>query len=121
MGGGMGMGGDMGMGMGGDMGMGEGGGGSSAGGSLVPLAPIEMIYLKVQAKNILPRKRETLNREFAYLLLDQFKKSPLFSESEETKVIGDIPPFIDEKTRWFEFVFQLKLESPIVMEDKELK
>ncbi len=120
MGGGMGMG--MGMGMGtGTSGMEGGGGGPVAGGSSAPLEPIEMIYLKVQAKNVLPRKRETLNREFAYLLLDQFKKSPLFSESEETKVIGDIPPFIDEKTRWFEFVFQLKLESPIVMEDKELK
>ena len=120
--GGMGSGGmDMGMSTG-TSGMDEGmGGGSQGGGSSGPLEPIEKIYLKVQAKNILPRKRETLNREFAYLLLDQFKKNPLFSDSDETKVIGDIPPFIDAKTRWFEFVVQLKLESPIVMEDKELK
>ena len=45
----------------------------------------------------------------------------MFNEGEEeTKVIGEIPS-IDSTERWFDFVVQLKLMEPIVMEDKELQ
>ena len=83
--------------------------------------PVETLYLKLRAKNILPRKRETLNREYAQLVAKLFRQSHMFNEGEEeTKVIGEIPS-IDSTERWFDFVVQLKLMEPIVMEDKELQ
>ena len=83
--------------------------------------PVETLYLKLRAKNILPRKRETLNREYAQLVAKLFRQSQMFNEGEEeTKVIGEIPS-IDSTERWFDFVVQLKLMEPIVMEDKELQ
>ena len=40
-------------------------------------------------------KRETLNREYAYLVADLFRRSEMFVESEEeTKVIGKFPVLI---------------------------
>ena len=68
----------------------------------------------------MPRKRETLNREFAFLVVDRFKNSEMFEDSDETKVIGEIPPFIDDSTMWYEFVVQLQLATPIKMEDKDV-
>ena len=110
-------------GMGGGMGsLYEGGGGGMSG--PVPLAegePIETIYLKLRAKNVLPRERETLNREYSHLVAKLFRDSELFSDSEDdTKVIGTIPS-IDSNERWFDFVLQLKLNQPIIMQDKELE
>ena len=106
---------------------GTGGGSGNMGGypggegATVEQGPIESVYLKVRAKNVLPRKRETLNREFAYMVADLFRKSEMFMDSEEeTKVIGEIPS-IDSTERWFDFVIQLKLTNPIVMTDKELE
>ena len=57
-----------------------------------------------------------------YLLLQEqmFTKNSLEMYEEETKVIGEIPS-IDSTERWFDFVVQLKLMEPIVMEDKELQ
>ena len=96
-------------------------GGAEQGGDESEHGPIETLYLKLRAKNILPRKRETLNREYAQLIAKLFRQSNMFSESEEeTKVIGEIPS-IDSTERWFDFVIQLKLMEPIVMEDKELQ
>ncbi len=95
--------------------------GGESGAALVEQGPIEIVYLKLRAKNVLPRKRETLNREYAYLVADLFRQSEMFVESEEeTKVIGEIPS-IDSRERWFDFVIQLKLTNPIVMTDKELE
>ena len=97
------------------------GGDPGSGTALVEQGPIEIVYLKLRAKNVLPRKRETLNREYAYLVADLFRRSEMFVESEEeTKVIGEIPS-IDSRERWFDFVIQLKLTNPIVMTDKELE
>ena len=102
-------------------GSGMGPGGAEGGGDEMGQGPIETLYLKLRAKNILPRKRETLNREYAQLIAKLFRQSNMFSESEEeTKVIGEIPS-IDSTERWFDFVIQLKLMEPIVMEDKELQ
>ena len=146
-GGGMGMG--MGMGgppKGGNMAMGgpsSGAGGSSAGGMgmsmpgggggsaaastpAAELPDITMIYLKLKAKNILPRERETLNNEFAQMLAARFRANEMFVDSEEetveegneTKVTGRIPPG-DPADRWFEFTLQLKLKYPIKMQDKD--
>ena len=103
------------------MGGGMMGGDPGSGAALVEQGPIEIVYLKLRAKNVLPRKRETLNREYAYLVADLFRHSEMFVESEEeTKVIGEIPS-IDSRERWFDFVIQLKLTNPIVMTDKELE
>ena len=97
------------------------GGDLGSGAALVEQGPIEIVYLKLRAKNVLPRKRETLNREYAYLVADLFRRSEMFVESEEeTKVIGEIPS-IDSRERWFDFVIELKLTNPIVMTDKELE
>ena len=97
------------------------GGDPGSGTALVEQGPIEIVYLKLRAKNVLPRKRETLNREYAYLVADLFRRSEMFVESEEdTKVIGEIPS-IDSRERWFDFVIELKLTNPIVMTDKELE
>ena len=107
-----------------DYGAGESGmmgGDPGSGTALVEQGPIEIVYLKLRAKNVLPRKRETLNREYAYLVADLFRRSEMFVESEEeTKVIGEIPS-IDSRERWFDFVIELKLTNPIVMTDKELE
>ena len=97
------------------------GGDLGSGAALVEQGPIEIVYLKLRAKNVLPRKRETLNREYAYLVADLFRRNEMFVESEEeTKVIGEIPS-IDSRERWFDFVIELKLTNPIVMTDKELE
>ena len=97
------------------------GGDPGSGTALVEQGPIEIVYLKLRAKNVLPRKRETLNREYAYLVADLFRRNEMFVESEEeTKVIGEIPS-IDSRERWFDFVIELKLTNPIVMTDKELE
>ena len=90
------------------------------------LADVDTIYLKLKAKNILPRERETLNHEFALMLAKRFRANEMFvgsdedeeGEENETKVISTIPPG-DPKDRWFEFTLQLKLEHPIKMQDKD--
>ena len=99
-------------------------GGGGSGGQAVSLSsgePIDTIYLKLKAKNIVnPRPRETLNREYAQLVEKLFRENEMFSNSEaETKVVGAIPN-IDSRERWFDFVLQLKLTSPIIMKDPEL-
>ena len=79
------------------------------------------MYLKLRAKNVLPRERETLNREYTQLVAKLFRQNEMFSESEEdTKVIGAIPN-VDSKERWFDFIVQLKLNDPIVLKDEELE
>ena len=83
--------------------------------------PIEVVYVKLRAKNILPRERETQNREYTQLVAKLFRQNGMFSESEEeTKVVGAIPN-VDSKQRWFDFVVQLKLTDPIIMKDEELE
>ena len=105
---------------------GLGGGGFQAlfsGGSAEPTErePIEVVYVKLRAKNILPRERETQNREYTQLVAKLFRQNGMFSESEEeTKVIGAIPN-VDSKERWFDFIVQLKLTDPIVLKDEELE
>jgi len=105
---------------------GLGGGGMTAlfgPGSTEPVErePIEVVYLKLRAKNVLPRERETLNREYTQLVAKLFRQNEMFSESEEdTKVIGAIPN-VDSKERWFDFIMQLKLNAPIVLKDEELE
>jgi hypothetical protein len=80
-----------------------------------------VVYLKLKAKNVLPRKRETLNREYAQLIAKMFRDNEMFSSSEdETKVIGAIPS-IDSRARWFDFVVQLTLTKPITMKDEEIE
>ena len=119
-------------------GMPGGAGGMSSGMSAGPtgaasataaeLPDIDTIYLKLKAKNILPRERETLNHEFALMLAKRFRANEMFvgsdededmeAEENETKVISSIPPG-DPKDRWFEFTLQLKLKHPIKMQDKD--
>ncbi len=100
------------MGMGSDMGM-----ESEAGDE--PQGPIDTVYLALIAKNVKPRKRQTLNREYAQLVAELFGSSDQFV-ADEVKVMGSIP-LISSKARWFEFVLQLKLEKPIVLEDRDLE
>ena len=120
-------GGPPGMNMGGGPGMGMGMGGEGGSATVAEAKDVEYIYLKLRAKNILPRERETLNQEFALMLADRFREHPIFSdelntesESEEflTRVTGKIPPG-DSKDRWFEFTVQLKLTTPIKMQSKD--
>ena len=94
--------------------------GSGAGsGQPAELPDIETIYLKLKAKNIKPRERETLNSQFALLLAKRFRASPVFEDSEEgVKVMGGVPPG-ESSDRWFQFALQLKLVHPIKMEDFE--
>ena len=95
-------------------------GGSSSGGSAAASSEtaedVEYLYLELKAKNILPREREDLNKEFAELLASRFRANPLFSDSEEeTKITSNIPPGKPED-RWFSFKMQVKLLTPIQMQ-----
>ena len=101
-----------------------GGAGMSGGGGTTSESeggPINTIYLKLKAKNIVnPRPRETLNREYIGLVEKLFREHEMFSDSEtDTMVVSKIPS-IDSRVRWFEFVLQLKLTAPIIMKDPEL-
>jgi hypothetical protein len=125
-GGGMGEGGMGGMGGMGEGGMGEGGMGEGGGGSSKDES-VEVIFLKLMAKNVLAdaangqkvRTRETLNREFAQMMAEQFQNNEMFSDDATlTKVDGRIAMKEIDGTRWFEFVIQLTLKYPIVMKDK---
>ena len=99
---------------------GDGMGADASGGQIEVRESIDVVYLKLKAKNVLPRKRETLNREYAQLIAKMFRDNEMFSSSEdETKVIGAIPS-IDSRARWFEFVVQLTLTKPITMKDEEI-
>ncbi|MBC8325186.1 MAG: pilus assembly protein PilM, partial [Verrucomicrobia subdivision 3 bacterium] len=130
-GGGMGeggMGGGM-EGMGGMGGMGEGNPGEGSGEASKD-KPVEVIYLKLMAKNVLAdaangekvRTRETLNREFAQMMAEQFQNNEMFSDdATRTKVEGKIAMKEIDGTRWFEFVIQLTLKDPIVMKDKSME
>jgi type IV pilus assembly protein PilM len=109
----------------GGSGGGLGGGGFQAvfSGSTEPTErePVHVVYLKLRAKNVLPRERETQNREYTQLVAKLFRQNEMFSESEdETKVIGAIPN-VDSKERWFDFVMQLKLTDSIKLKNKELE
>ena len=100
---------------------GDGMGADASGGEYEVRESIDVVYLKLKAKNVLPRKRETLNREYAQLIAKMFRDDEMFSSSEdETKVIGAIPS-IDSRARWFEFVVQLTLTKPITMKDEEVE
>ena len=100
---------------------GDGMGADASGGQIEARESIDVVYLKLKAKNVLPRKRETLNREYAQLIAKMFRDNEMFSSSEdETKVIGAIPS-IDSRARWFEFVVQLTLTKPITMKDEEIE
>ena len=102
-----------------ESGMGGGSGGQAV--STASLEPIDTIYLKLRAKNIVnPKPRETLNREYSQLLEKLFREHEMFSNSEtDTKMTaGDFN--IDPNVKWFDFVLQLKLTSPIIMKDPEL-
>ena len=100
---------------------GDGMGADASGGEYEVRESIDVVYLKLKAKNVLPRKRETLNREYAQLIAKMFRDNEMFSSSEdETKVIGAIPS-IDSRARWFEFVVQLTLTKPITMKDEEIE
>jgi type IV pilus assembly protein PilM len=94
----------------------------SASGEPAELPDIEKIYLKIKAKNIKPRERETLNSQFALLLAKRFRASPVFEDSDDqeegTVVLGNVPPG-DSNARWFKFTLQLKLTHPIQMQDLE--
>ena len=95
-------------------------GSSSSGGSAAASSEtaenVEYLYLELKAKNILPREREDLNKEFAELLASRFRANPLFSDSEEeTKITSNIPPGKPED-RWFSFKMQVKLVTPIQMQ-----
>jgi len=94
----------------------------SAAGQVAELPDVETVYLKLKAKNILPRERETLNSEYALLLAKRFRDSPMFEDSDDpeagTVVMGNVPPG-DSKARWFEFTLRLKLTHPIKMQDME--
>lgn len=99
-------------------------GGAPPGGQAVStssLEPIDTIYLKLRAKNIVnPKPRDSLNREYSQLLEKLFRGHEMFSNSEtDTKVTaGGFN--IDPSVKWFDFVLQLKLTSPIIMKDPEL-
>ena len=95
-----------------------GAGGMDGGGvaSMKEKEDVEYLYLELKAKNILPREREDLNKEFAELLASRFRANPLFSDSEEeTKITSNIPPGKPED-RWFSFKMQVKLVTPIQMQ-----
>ena len=85
------------------------------------LPVVDTIYLKLKAKNILPRERETLNSQFALLLAKRFRASPMFVDSDDIKegtvVMGNVPPG-DSSDRWFEFTLKLTLAQEIRMQDK---
>tara|TARA_B100001123_G_C15300152_1_gene1020743 strand:+ start:386 stop:2407 length:2022 start_codon:yes stop_codon:yes gene_type:complete len=102
-----------------------GGMGSSSGGqagAVSPDATIDTIYLKLKAKNIVnPRPRETLNREYVQLVEKLFRAHEMFSDSEDGTKVASAIPSIDSRERWFEFVLQLKLTSPIKMKDEGLE
>ena len=92
---------------------------SSASGEAAELPDIDKIFLKLKAKNILPRERENLNMQFALLVAQRFRASPVFEDSEEeegTVVMGSVPTG-KSTDRWFEFTLQLKLVHPIKMQD----
>jgi hypothetical protein len=96
--------------------------GSAAAPEAAELPNVDTIYLKLKAKNILPRERETLNSQFALLLAKRFRASPTFVDSEEeeggTVVVGSVPPG-NSKARWFEFTLKMTLTHPIKMQDLE--
>ena len=100
----------------------ESGSTSSGAGQAAELPDVETVYLKLKAKNILPRERETLNSQYALLLAKRFRDSPMFEDSDDpaegTVVVGNVPPG-DSKARWFEFTLRLKLTHPIKMQDME--
>lgn len=114
----------------GGMNMGSSSGGFGPGDGSATVAPaedVEFVYLKLKAKNIIPRHRETLNQEFAIMLADRFREHAIFSDEQNmesdaeqfyTRVTGKIPPG-DPKARWFEFTLQLKLTTPIKMQSKD--
>ena len=102
---------------------GGGMGGSSGGQALstAPLEPIDTIYLKLRAKNIVnPKPRETLNREYSQLLEKLFREHEMFSNSETDTKVTSGGFNVDSDVKWFDFVLQLKLTSPIIMKDPEL-
>ena len=103
-----------------------GGGSTGSATSVTQLEDITTLYLKLKAKNILPRERETLNYEFAQLLAKRFREHEMFDDTQSgdegqeyaTRVTGKIPPGKPEE-RWFEFTIQVKLKTPIKMQDKD--
>ena len=102
--------------------MGSSSGSSSASGQAAELPDVDTIFLKLKAKNIKERVRETLNSQFALLLAKRFRASPMFEDSEEaeggTVVMGSVP-LGNSEANWFEFTLQLKLAHPIKMQDME--
>jgi hypothetical protein len=86
------------------------------------LPDVDTLYLKLKAKRILPRVRETFNSEFALLLAERFRVSPTFVDSDDpeegTVVEGSLPPG-NSKARWFEFTLKMTLTHPIKMQDLE--
>jgi len=100
-------------------GMNGGGIQAGSGGTDQPAQDVEYLYLNLKAKNILPRQRENLNREFAELVAQRFRSSPLFSGSEEdTKITSRIRPTA-VFDRWFTFQMELKLATPIRLKTDE--
>ena len=99
-----------------------GSGSGSGSGQTAELPDVDTIYLKLKAKNIKERVRETLNSQFALLLAKRFRASPMFEDSEEaeggTVVMGSVP-LGNSEANWFEFTLQLKLAHPIKMQDME--
>ena len=100
----------------------ESGSTSSGTGQAAELPDVDTIFLKLKAKNIKERVRETLNSQFALLLAKRFRASPMFEDSEEaeggTVVMGSVP-LGNSEANWFEFTLQLKLAHPIKMQDME--
>ena len=99
---------------------GMGGGATTTDGAEVgPLPDIDTIYLELKAKNIRPRLRENLNKQFAFMVAEQFRLNDLYEDDvEATKVVGNIP-VSKSSDNWFTFTLQLKLAKPIKMQDKE--
>ena len=82
---------------------------------------LDTLRLKVRARNIQPRLRPSLNREFAALVLEEFRKSPRFAEAEEeTKLAGAVPT-PDPTEPWFDFELQLKLAQPLLQAGHSLE
>ena len=71
---------------------------------------LDTLRLKVRARNIQPRLRPSLNREFAALVLKN-SEEPAVCQTEETKLAGAVPRRIGP---WFDFKLQLKLTQPLL-------
>ena len=82
---------------------------------------LDTVRLQLRARNIQPRLRPSVNREYARLVLKQFHESPLIvADEESSKLVGTVPT-PDLKEPWFDFEMELKLAYPLLATSAQLE